>query len=265
MTKRKALSKRIRFEVFKRDSFTCQYCGRKAPEVVLQVDHIEPRAEGGEDSILNLVTSCADCNSGKGATTLDDSAALARQHRQLAELQERREQLEMMVGWQRSLMDMDATARSEAERMWKDLTGWSLSDHGSQDIRVLVRKYGLDEAMTAMRIAADQYLKRDDGGVTEVSVEYAFRKLGGICYNRRRAKEDPAADEADRIMWSFVRKFRSQCSHYPANWRLCKWWKALVDVRPDADPADVVEEILENYANGAGGAYFDGALEILDA
>lgn len=43
------------------------------------------------------------------------------------------------------------------------------------------------------------------------------------------------------------------------------WWKALVDVRPDADPADVVEEILENYANGAGGAYFDGALEILDA
>lgn len=30
MAKRKSLSKKIRFEVFKRDSFTCQYCGRKA-------------------------------------------------------------------------------------------------------------------------------------------------------------------------------------------------------------------------------------------
>ena len=45
--KRKALSQKIRFEVFKRDSFTCQYCGRKAPDVVLQVDHIVPVAKGG--------------------------------------------------------------------------------------------------------------------------------------------------------------------------------------------------------------------------
>lgn len=43
--KRKSLSKKTRFEVFKRDSFTCQYCGRSAPEVVLQVDHIKPVAK----------------------------------------------------------------------------------------------------------------------------------------------------------------------------------------------------------------------------
>lgn len=40
MAKRKALSNRTRFEVFKRDKFTCQYCGAKAPDVVLQCDHI---------------------------------------------------------------------------------------------------------------------------------------------------------------------------------------------------------------------------------
>lgn len=47
MTKRKAISKKIRFEVFKRDSFTCQYCGEKAPDVILHVDHIDPVAKGG--------------------------------------------------------------------------------------------------------------------------------------------------------------------------------------------------------------------------
>ena len=48
---RKSLSNKIRFEVFKRDNFTCQYCGRKAPEIVLNVDHIEPVSKGGTNDI----------------------------------------------------------------------------------------------------------------------------------------------------------------------------------------------------------------------
>ena len=56
-TKRRKLSKKIRFEVFKRDNFTCQYCGRKAPDVVLEVDHIIPVAKGGKNNIMNLITS----------------------------------------------------------------------------------------------------------------------------------------------------------------------------------------------------------------
>ena len=48
---RKPLSKKIRFEVFKRDKFTCQYCGRMSPDVILEVDHIEPVAEGGDNEI----------------------------------------------------------------------------------------------------------------------------------------------------------------------------------------------------------------------
>ena len=50
--KRKNLPKKIRFEVFKRDSFTCQYCGRMAPDVILEVDHILPVAEGGTNNII---------------------------------------------------------------------------------------------------------------------------------------------------------------------------------------------------------------------
>ena len=45
--KRVAIPKSIRFEVFKRDSFTCQYCGESAPNVILNVDHIYPVSKGG--------------------------------------------------------------------------------------------------------------------------------------------------------------------------------------------------------------------------
>jgi hypothetical protein len=68
--KRKSLSKKLRFEVFKRDSFTCQYCGQMPPTVVLEIDHIVPVVSGGENEIENLITSCFDCNRGKGPRLL---------------------------------------------------------------------------------------------------------------------------------------------------------------------------------------------------
>ena len=54
MAERKALSKKIRFEVFKRDKFQCQYCGSSAPDVVLNVDHFDPVANGGTNELVNL-------------------------------------------------------------------------------------------------------------------------------------------------------------------------------------------------------------------
>jgi hypothetical protein len=59
-------------EVFKRDSFTCQYCGRKPPEVILECDHIVAVAKGGGDDMLNLTTACFDCNRGKRDRSLGD-------------------------------------------------------------------------------------------------------------------------------------------------------------------------------------------------
>lgn len=59
------VSKRKRFEVLKRDNFTCQYCGASAPNVELQVDHIHPVAKGGRSRYANLITACRHCNIGK--------------------------------------------------------------------------------------------------------------------------------------------------------------------------------------------------------
>lgn len=64
------MTKQLRFEVFKRDSFTCQYCGQTPPDAILEVDHIQPRSEGGSEDINNLTTACFSCNRGKGATPL---------------------------------------------------------------------------------------------------------------------------------------------------------------------------------------------------
>lgn len=70
-----AVSKRTRFEVLRRDNFTCRYCGAKAPDVELHVDHVHPRLHGGNDHPRNLVAACKDCNLGKSAILLDSEKA----------------------------------------------------------------------------------------------------------------------------------------------------------------------------------------------
>lgn len=68
------ISKSVRFEVFKRDEFTCRYCGRSTPDVTLHVDHVLALANGGTDDMENLVTSCLECNLGKSDRPLRSSA-----------------------------------------------------------------------------------------------------------------------------------------------------------------------------------------------
>lgn len=102
-----AVAKRIRFEVFKRDAFQCQYCGRKPPEIVLEVDHIVARANGGQDDISNLLTACFDCNRGKGATVLDSAPRSLAPN--LEELKEKRDQ---MVAYNQFLLERQLEAET---------------------------------------------------------------------------------------------------------------------------------------------------------
>lgn len=65
---------KIRFEIFKRDNFTCQYCGRNVKEdkIKLHLEHVIPKNKGGDNSINNLTTSCEECNLGKGDVLLEE-------------------------------------------------------------------------------------------------------------------------------------------------------------------------------------------------
>jgi 5-methylcytosine-specific restriction endonuclease McrA len=58
-----------RRNIFKRDRFTCQYCGVQPGSEELTLDHVTPRAQGGESRWENCVLACLDCNKRKADRT----------------------------------------------------------------------------------------------------------------------------------------------------------------------------------------------------
>lgn len=67
-----------RRNIFLRDGFMCQYCGRRPGTRELNLDHVLPRSRGGRSTWENLVTSCRDCNLRKGWATPDEAGMLLR-------------------------------------------------------------------------------------------------------------------------------------------------------------------------------------------
>lgn len=190
---RKNISKKVRFEVFKRDLFQCQYCGRKAPDVVLQVDHITPVVEGGSNNILNLTTSCFECNIGKGSRKLTDNSVVKKQRQQLEELQERKEQIEMMVKWQRSLLELDTILIQNVADYWNELVQpYSLNKNGLRGLKKLLDRFETDLVLQSIKKSVEQYLKYDNNGKPiQDYVEQAWNYVGRICTVESNTKKFP--------------------------------------------------------------------------
>ena len=193
MSDRKSIGKKLRFEVFKRDSFTCQYCGESAPNVVLQIDHIEPVVSGGSNDIINLVTACTSCNAGKGGRRLNDSSVVEKQREQLRSLQERKEQLEMMMQWHKSLKAVAADAATMAASHWAELApGFVCSEDGKRTLAKWVKRYGFKNVLEAMDIAADAKLVfSDNGTVTGDSWVDSFDYIRRVLVVRAADNDNP--------------------------------------------------------------------------
>jgi hypothetical protein len=191
---REAIRKSVRFEVFKRDSFTCQYCGQKAPDVVLEVDHITPVAAGGDNEILNLVTACRGCNSGKSDRQLSDSAAVEKARAQAEDLEERRQQLEMIAQWHLSLVDIESQAATQLERLWFEAVkadrGTYLLDPAKDELRKWSKTYGYERVCQAIVKAANNLLR---SGLEKDQEERssAFWSIPKICGVMRADENDP--------------------------------------------------------------------------
>lgn len=84
---------KLRWQILERDSFTCRYCGRSAPDVMLEVDHRISLADGGDDNPDNLVASCMACNRGKSGLRQSLLLAKARQYKSNKEAQDKLQQL----------------------------------------------------------------------------------------------------------------------------------------------------------------------------
>jgi hypothetical protein len=179
----------MRFEVFKRDSFKCQYCGASSPDVILHCDHIKPVKEGGKNTMLNLTTSCSNCNLGKGARTLDDTSVVVKQRSELEDLQAKREQIELMIKWQEGLSDLSSLESESIFDYYEELVpGRTLTPSGKHDLKNLVRKHGYQEVRKCMEISAGQYLEfdNDTGKVCPVSSAKTVTMISAIAENRKR-------------------------------------------------------------------------------
>jgi hypothetical protein len=172
--RRKPIGKKLRFEVFKRDGFTCQYCGSHPPSAVLNIDHIEPVALGGGNDIDNLITACSCCNSGKGATPLSKKVdSIKDKHAILIEANNQ------LMGYQETVRVIDQTRTHESlvvASVFSDyFDGWMINDSLIPDIKQFVKKLGFHEVKEAMEIACS----RKDRNT-------AFRYFCGICWNKIR-------------------------------------------------------------------------------
>lgn len=199
MAKRKNLSKSVRFEVFKRDSFKCQYCGKSAPDVVLEVDHIIPVSKGGDNDISNLITACFDCNRGKIDKKLTDKQSAKLQKEELDKLNARREQLEMIAKWRKELLNLTNDAIDKIieivnEEYCLDL---HLTDCGRRNFSKRIKKYGFQETLESTLIAFERYN----------DIETAFSKINGILYNRKIDRENPEQAMINKIVNIAKKKF----------------------------------------------------------
>ena len=183
-----AVGKRLRFEVFKRDGFQCQYCGRTPPLVVLNCDHIEPVSGGGGDDEINLITSCYDCNSGKSDVPLGQvTRPIAAQ---MAEARERKEQVE---AYGELLMELRHAEDSSIDGLG---TYWNNQTHSADEqnlyvfgqtrqssVRTFLKKIPYAVVLDSIDVAMSRW------PCTWKNDERTWRYFCGICWHRIREAE----------------------------------------------------------------------------
>lgn len=187
MAKRKSTGKRQRFNIFKRDRFTCQYCGNTPPTVVLVVDHIVPVAAGGESDESNLITSCEACNQGKADGLLSDVPRPLSDSLQ-AQI-EQREQYEEYNKWLIASRKREQKAVQELGSYWCDLHckpgedgKWIVSKTRLSSISTFCRRLPTVEIYEAMEIAHSRKPPRH-------SDEDTWKYFCGICWSKIRQRE----------------------------------------------------------------------------
>lgn len=177
---RVGLTKKQRFDVFKRDAFICQYCGRHPPAVVLEVDHITSVADGGTNDEHNLITSCFDCNRGKAAGTLEAAPLATAEKAEL--LAERLEQARAYDILLRNAKDeLEAKVDQVIAIYEAAFEGWTLKDVTRLSIKRFLESLPAVEVEDAMERACvfmqSRYSQKDASG-------QVFRYFCGVCWKK---------------------------------------------------------------------------------
>jgi hypothetical protein len=192
MAKRKSLSKRTRFEVFKRDRFTCQYCGRTPPTVTLEIDHIIAVANGGTNQQGNLLTSCFDCNSGKSDKPLTDVAPPLAKHAAVE-----RERLDQLRAYNELLLEQRDYEAASVKRIGchfynqqgTERDKYFFGESRARSVRIFLKRLAEAEILEAVDIA---FAKRPGKHPND---EPTWKYFCGVCWKMIRDKQEPQGSE----------------------------------------------------------------------
>ena len=175
-----SVSKKKRFEIFKRDGFRCCYCGNIPPKIVLEVDHINPVSDGGTNDPNNLLTSCFDCNRGKSNIKL--SRITPKLEENLEILKEKEQQLKE---FNRFIAKINIRISKDIEEIDCLYNGqyqdWIFSDNFK---KITLRRF-LDlmpkhEILSSLRIAISRFPSDKDR---------VIRYFCGICWKKIKGEE----------------------------------------------------------------------------
>ncbi|MEU9578822.1 HNH endonuclease [Streptomyces chilikensis] len=185
-----AVSKRLRYEVLRRDNHTCRYCGAAAPDVKLTVDHVVPQALGGSDEPSNLVTACEACNSGKTSVPADAPIVASVADDALRWAEAMKKAAEMAHADHQARLDYREAFRAA----WDD---WSYGpDH---DKKPLPLPDGWAGSLDSMREAGLPDWELSEAVTAAMSAQKVtpantFRYFCGICWKKVRALQAQAQD-----------------------------------------------------------------------
>ena len=196
-----SIPKSIRFEIFKRDKFTCQYCGRQTPLVVLEIDHIIPKSKGGTDNPNNLITCCSDCNRGKAAVPLSIQKIRDTRREEIIQYREKKEQIEAYEEFLLVQRDEEEQTVLSVYLWWSNLSDgkYVLNDHGISTVKKFLKKLTPLELTEAMEIAAER--------VSVDNIEGRFKYFCGVCHNKIAEK---SGDTSRRVFKEVQRHFLNQ-------------------------------------------------------
>ena len=170
MENRKGLSKKIRFEILKRDCFTCVYCGAKAPDATLAVDHIKPVKLGGTNDIENLVTACTGCNLGKHARELTDKQVIHKSFNQLKESQQKINQLKEAMRWREEITKNKLEEEDLVVEHIEEIIDTTLTEYGRNGLLEAYRKLGIEKCQEHFKA----YIEDDKKRIDRKAKRYSF-------------------------------------------------------------------------------------------
>lgn len=171
----------LRHKIRERDNFTCQHCGKKAPNVEIQIDHKIPVTKGGTDDEINLQILCVDCNLEKGDKILP-------RYKYLIPM------LSNQSGFTSELIEIENNNENEVKTPVKNVEVQVIINYiyekinhkielNSAQIKHVIDlcyEFSENEIKYGIDTAAEEYLIIENGEYTIESINNFFSKIKGI-------------------------------------------------------------------------------------